>query len=117
MFHEDSYSLLINVKVLPHNLIGSNTGTKYATKMGPDAMIYILSQLLSGYRQDIDWLSDLLNITTSNYDSLSELHIPKITVTTAHIKSSQSAVCLVKDPINVLSFRAVVHTSWKLAHN
>jgi hypothetical protein len=85
-YHKNLYSLLINVKVSPHNLIGSNTGKKYTTKMGPDAMIYILSQSLSDYRQDTDWLSDLLNITTSNYDSLSELHIPKIAVTTAHIQ-------------------------------
>jgi hypothetical protein len=30
----------------------------------------------------------LQNVTTNNYDSLSELHTPKITVTTAFVKSS-----------------------------
>jgi hypothetical protein len=33
-------------------------------------------------------------VTTNNYDSLTELHTPKITVTTAHIKSSQSSVAV-----------------------
>jgi hypothetical protein len=31
---------------------------------------------------------------TRNYDSLTELHTPKITVTTAHIKSSQSSLAV-----------------------
>jgi hypothetical protein len=34
----------------------------------------------------------LHRVTTNNYDSLTELHTPKITVTTAHIKSSQSSL-------------------------
>jgi hypothetical protein len=34
----------------------------------------------------------LHNVTTNNYDSLTELHTAKITVTTAHIKSSQSSL-------------------------
>jgi hypothetical protein len=29
-----------------------------------------------------------------HYDGLTELHIPKITVTTAHIKSSQSSLAV-----------------------
>jgi hypothetical protein len=35
-----------------------------------------------------------LNVTTNNYDSLTELHTPKITVTTAHIKSSLSSLAV-----------------------
>jgi hypothetical protein len=36
-----------------------------------------------------DWIYWTLTlVTTSNYDSLNELHIPNITVTIAHIKSS-----------------------------
>jgi hypothetical protein len=31
-------------------------------------------------------------VTTNNYGNLTELHTPKITVTTAHIKSSQSSL-------------------------
>jgi hypothetical protein len=31
-------------------------------------------------------------VTTNNYDSLAELQTPKITITTAHIKSSQSSL-------------------------
>jgi hypothetical protein len=33
-------------------------------------------------------------VTTNNYDSLTELHTPKITVTTAHIKASQSSLAV-----------------------
>jgi hypothetical protein len=34
------------------------------------------------------------NATTDNYDSLTELNTAKITVTTAHIKSSQSSLVI-----------------------
>jgi hypothetical protein len=40
----------------------------------------------------IYWALTLL--TTNNYDSLTELHTPKITVTTANIKSSQSSLAV-----------------------
>jgi hypothetical protein len=33
-------------------------------------------------------------VTTNSYNSLSELHTPKITVTAAHIKSSQSSLAV-----------------------
>jgi hypothetical protein len=33
-------------------------------------------------------------VTTNNYNSLTELHTPKITVTTAHIKCSQSSLAV-----------------------
>jgi hypothetical protein len=35
----------------------------------------------SDYRRGLDWYSDLLDtlVTTNNYDSLIELHTPKIT--------------------------------------
>jgi hypothetical protein len=36
----------------------------------------------------IRFIEHLENVTTNNYNNLTELHIPKITVTTAHIKSS-----------------------------
>jgi hypothetical protein len=36
----------------------------------------------------------LQNVTTNNYDSLSELHTSKITSTTAHIKRSQSSLAV-----------------------
>jgi hypothetical protein len=42
----------------------------------------------------IEFIEHLQNVTTNNYESLTELHIPKITVTTEHIKSSQFAVSL-----------------------
>jgi hypothetical protein len=34
-------------------------------------------------------------VTTNNYDSLTELHTPKITVTETHIKSSQCLLAVV----------------------
>jgi hypothetical protein len=37
-------------------------------------------------------IEHLQNVTTNNYDSLTELHTPKITVTIAHIKSSQTSL-------------------------
>jgi hypothetical protein len=40
----------------------------------------------------LDWISDLLIVTTSNNNSLTELHTLNITETTAHIKSSQSSL-------------------------
>jgi hypothetical protein len=45
-----------------------------------------------GFGLVIRLIEHLQNITTKNYDSLTELHTPKITVTTALIKSSQFAV-------------------------
>jgi hypothetical protein len=41
-----------------------------------------------GFRLNIAFTDHLRIVTTSNYDSLTELHTPSITVTTAHIKSS-----------------------------
>jgi hypothetical protein len=40
-----------------------------------------------GFGLDIGFIDDLRIITTSNYNSLEELHTPNITVTTAHINS------------------------------
>jgi hypothetical protein len=40
------------------------------------------------------FIEHLQNVTTNNYDSLTELHTPKITVTTAHIRSSQSSLAV-----------------------
>jgi hypothetical protein len=42
----------------------------------------------------IEFIELLQNETTNNYDSLSELHTLKITVTTAHIKSSQAVLAI-----------------------
>jgi hypothetical protein len=42
-----------------------------------------------------DWIYWALKlVTTNNYDNLTELHAPKITVTTAHIESSQSSLAV-----------------------
>jgi hypothetical protein len=42
-----------------------------------------------GFGLITEFIEHLQNVTTSNYDSLTLLHTPKITVKTAHIKSSQ----------------------------
>jgi hypothetical protein len=44
----------------------------------------------------IGFIGHLENITTNNYDSLTELHTPKVTVITAHIKSYQSSLAVVR---------------------
>jgi hypothetical protein len=42
-----------------------------------------------------NWIFEhLQNVTTNNYDSLSELHTPNTTVTRAHLKSSQSSLAV-----------------------
>lgn len=42
-----------------------------------------------------NWIYQVLTpITTNNYGNLTELHTPKITVSTAHIKSSQSSLAV-----------------------
>jgi hypothetical protein len=40
----------------------------------------------------LGFTEQLQNVTTNNYDRLTELHTPKITVTTAHVKSSQFSI-------------------------
>jgi hypothetical protein len=52
--------------------------------------------LLSVTRDEV-WIDKwvywtLTLVTTNNYDSLTEIHTPNITVTIAHIKSSQSSI-------------------------
>jgi hypothetical protein len=45
-----------------------------------------------GFQLVIRFIERLQNVITNNCDSLTQLHTPKITVTTAHIKSSQFAI-------------------------
>jgi hypothetical protein len=47
-----------------------------------------------GFGLVIGFIEHLQNVTTNNYDSLTELHAPKITVTTAHIKSSHASLAV-----------------------
>jgi hypothetical protein len=63
------------------------------------------------------------NVTTNNYDSPTELHTPKITVTTAHIKSLLSllfsqvvAWWRISEKEN-LCFSAQILSGWRLSHN
>jgi hypothetical protein len=44
----------------------------------------------------IGFIEHLQNVPTNNYNSLTELHTPKITVTTVHIESSQSSLTVAR---------------------
>jgi hypothetical protein len=48
-----------------------------------------------GFGLVIEFTEHLQNVTTNNYESFTKLHTPKITVTTAHIKSSESSLAVV----------------------
>jgi hypothetical protein len=50
--------------------------------------------LETGFGLVIGFIEHLQNVTTNNYDNLTELHTPKITVTIAHIKSSQYSLAV-----------------------
>jgi hypothetical protein len=48
-----------------------------------------------GFGLVIGFIEHLQNVTANNYNSLTELEIPKITVTTTHVKSSQGLLAVV----------------------
>jgi hypothetical protein len=64
------------------------------TKHGTDNK-YIIT-ILEWFGLVIGFTEHLQNVTTNNYDSLTELHTPKITVTTGYIKSSQSSLAVAR---------------------
>jgi hypothetical protein len=49
-----------------------------------------------GFGLVIGFFEHLQSVTTNSYDSLTELHNLKVTVTTAHIKSSQSSLAIAR---------------------
>jgi hypothetical protein len=55
-------------------------------------ILTLMSGLQTSIGLIIRFIENPQNVTTNNYDSLSALHTPKITVTTAHVKSSQSSL-------------------------
>jgi hypothetical protein len=70
---------------------------------GPDNILLLLhlTSILSRDRVTIEWILidnriywTFTLVTTNNYVSLTELHATKITVTTTHIKSSQSSLAV-----------------------
>jgi hypothetical protein len=61
-------------------------------------MPYMYFQVVS-VTIDGDWTGNriywtLTLVTTNNYDSLTELRTPNITITSAHIKSSKSSIAV-----------------------
>jgi hypothetical protein len=54
----------------------------------------ILSHVSLGFGLVIGFTAHLQNVTTNDYGSLTELHTPKISVTTEHIKSSQFSLAI-----------------------
>jgi hypothetical protein len=50
-----------------------------------------LQELYAGFVLVIGFIKHSQKVTTNNYDNLTELHTQKITVITAHLKSSQSS--------------------------
>jgi hypothetical protein len=47
-----------------------------------------------GFGLGIEYTDHLQNVTTNNQYSLTDLHTPNVTVTTAHIKPSQSSLAV-----------------------
>jgi hypothetical protein len=59
---------------------------------------HVYEWLYTGFGLVLEFIDHLHTqlVTVSNYNSLTELHTPDITVTTAHIKSSQSHTCMLR---------------------
>jgi hypothetical protein len=82
--------------MLPNLVEGDKMQTK--NKIKDDINMYvintvtILEWLQTGFGLVIGFIDHLENVATNNYDSLTELPTPKITVTTARIMSSQSSL-------------------------
>jgi hypothetical protein len=74
-----------------------------------------MSDSRRGFILNIGFIDHLRIVTTSNYNSLTELHTPNITVTTAHTKFSKSL--LVVSWERILTLSAYVFTVWHISNN
>jgi hypothetical protein len=82
-FYMDSYIVFI--------IMCYNNLKKYSVLLSHAQQDAVLKE---GFGLVIRFIEHLQNITTNNCDSFTELHIPKITVTAAHIKYSQSSLAI-----------------------
>jgi hypothetical protein len=64
------------------------------TQQTEDTSYYVIEGLQTGFGLVMGFILPLQNITTNNYDSLTELHTANITVTTTHTKFSQSSLAV-----------------------
>jgi hypothetical protein len=71
--------------------------------------------LWTGFGMVIGFIELLQNVTTNN-DSLIELNTPKFTYKVFSVCYLFTIRCRVTDPNNVLCFRALVLTGWRLSH-
>jgi hypothetical protein len=67
----------------------------FMPRVGFEPMIPVTIHAFDRAATVIGFIEHLQNLTTNNYDSLAELHTPKVTVTTANRKSSQSSLAVV----------------------
>jgi hypothetical protein len=54
----------------------------------------VVNMTIDGVWIVIGFIGHLHNVSTNNYENLTELHTPKITVTTTHKKSSQFSLAV-----------------------
>jgi hypothetical protein len=96
----------------------SNNSVKSINQSNP---IPLLTPVVTSRVVTLDWfwITGFINrvwiVTTNNYNSFTELHIPNITVTTAHINSSEYS--LVMSWLHILILSTYILTIWHISLN
>jgi hypothetical protein len=76
----------------PMNLATLRWTEPHANELYQEYNFNVLSRLDGVFGLDIGFIDHLRIATSSNYNSLKELHTPNTTVTTGHIKSSLTSL-------------------------